>query len=66
MDVKGQMEKATVESMNIIAKLIESTNGLYGLTSRLTFVDFIVSTMVLCVAECPNGNDKVKNMVNDR
>ena len=66
VDVKRRMEETMVERKNIVTKLVEFGNGLYGLTSCLTFMDGIVCVMTLIVLECPNGNGGVKNMVNDR
>ena len=66
VDIKRRMKETTVERKDIIAKLIEFGNGLDGLTSCFTFMGGIVCIMTLSVLECPNGNDGVKNMVNDR
>ena len=66
VDIQGLAEETMVERKNIITKLIEFGNGLDGLTSCLTFVDSIVYVVTLIVLECPNGNDRIKNMVNDR
>ena len=66
VDVKRRAEETTVKRKNIITKLIEFGNGFDGLTSCLTFMDGIVGLMMLIVPECPNGNHRFKNMVNDR
>ena len=66
VDIQGWAEETTVQRKDIIMKLIELGNGLEGLTSCFTFMDGIVGVMMLIVPECPNGNDRIKNMVNDR
>ena len=66
IDIQGQAEELTVKQKDIITKFIELGNGLDGLTSCFIFMDGIVGVMTLIVPKCPNGNDRIKNMVNDR
>ena len=53
VDIQGLAKEATVKRKNIIVKLTEFRNGLYGLTSRLTFVDGVVMHYdVVCGCFC--------------
>ena len=66
VEIERRTKETTVKRKNIITKCIEFRNGLDGLTSCFAFIDGIVSVMTLIVPECPNGNHRLKNTVNDR
>ena len=57
VDIQGWAEEATVKRKNIISKLR---------VQKWPLVDGIVLIMTLCIVECPNGEDGIKKIVDDR
>ena len=64
MLVKGIKEEIATARENRVMKIIEFENRCNGLPRPFTFMKLIVHSMMLIIAETPNVNNRVQNVMN--
>ena len=64
MLVKGIKEEMVITRKNRMTKIIEFNNRCNGLARPFTLMKLIVQSMTLIIAEVPNVNNRVQNVMN--
>ena len=57
-------EEMAIARKNRVMKIIEVNNRCNGLPRPFTFMKLIVQSMTLIIAEMPNSNNRVQNVMN--
>ena len=63
MLINGIKEEMAITRKNRVTKIIEFNDRCNGLPRPFTFMKFIVQSMTLIIAEMPNINNRVQNVI---